>query len=132
MTVYIDVHPIEEGINGYLFNSDDNQSYDGFYNATSKTESSIKTRSDGTILIDDNNDEQWDYVYNVSTGKILPYDSDDINQNFWSIFGLILVLLFILLAIYFYNQKNKNKKKVSKNQDAKKEPKKQGKKSKKK
>jgi len=132
MTVYIDVQPIEEGINGYLFNSDDNRLYDGFYNVTSKTEGSIKTRSDGTILIDDNDDEQWDYVYNVSTGKLLPYNSDDINQNFWSILGLILVLLFILLAIFFYNQKNKNKKKVSKNQNAKKEPKKQSKKSKKK
>jgi hypothetical protein len=74
--ILIDVHIVDDI--GHIKDVDSDGIYDMFYNSTTGGEINIEQQNDGTYLIDENGDGEWDHVYDIETGEIANYDSTSI------------------------------------------------------
>jgi hypothetical protein len=105
--IYIDVHPIDDEIQGYLIDENSDGIFDRFYNYATGNETNIQKQDDGTYLIDSDGDGNWDYIYDIETDTLTKYE-----QNYTSlcILGLLALLLLLLLLILTKRDKDKKKK----------------------
>ena len=69
--IYIDVHPIDDEIEGYLLDENSDGTYDRFYNYKTGKETNVQKQMDGTYLIDSDGDANWNYIYNFWTDKLI-------------------------------------------------------------
>ena len=108
--ILIDVHIV--GDIGHIKDVDSDGIYDMFYNSTTGGEINIEQQNDGTYLIDENGDGEWDHVYDIETGEIANYDSTSIAQTDNTVIIALALLVIILLLISFlfikWNQDKRN------------------------
>ena len=76
-----------------------------FYNISSGITTAAGMLTDGTILIDENNDHVWDFFYYPTSGVVRPY-TEPIKESFqlpwlWIFIGIIVfVILLVFLLLY--------------------------------
>jgi hypothetical protein len=81
-----------------------------FYNTTQQNASMIRTLEPGKLLLDDNLDGKWDYLYNKLKGTLTTYNPLPINTEFIlltlvilaSITTIILILVILIKKGYIY------------------------------
>ena len=97
---------------GYIKDIDSDGIYDIFYNSTTGLGINIKQQNDGTYLIDENVDGEWDHIYSIETGEILDYENTSISQTdntaIIALAFIVIILLMILLLFIKWNQDKKN------------------------
>jgi len=104
--IYIDVHPIDDEIQGYLLDENSDGTFDRFFNNATGNETIVQKQNDGTYLIDADGDGNWDYIYNIKTDTLTKYEQDYTSIFLLGLLALILLILFLILA-----KRNKDKKK---------------------
>jgi hypothetical protein len=110
--VLIDVIVINDEINGELIDENSDGVYDSFYNYENKKNCSVETKDNTTYLINSDEDEEWDYQYNIKNNKLnkyedkkelsdLPEEQGTLNLSLFGIMSLLigLILLFIFVFI---------------------------------
>ena len=108
----IDPDSIEEIVineeNNYLIDSDNDGLIDKYINVKDKLKTKVEYLDEFTILIDENDDDVWDYQYDLSTRSISSYvglaEKEENKSNFlfniWYLFGGI-ILLFTCISFAF-------------------------------
>ncbi|UCH71762.1 MAG: PKD domain-containing protein [Thermoplasmatales archaeon] len=96
---------------GYMTDDDADGTYDKFH--TTGVETDVEKQNDGTYLIDNDGDEEWDYVYDPDTDTLTEYTP--INDAMWYMLGLgLIIAIAFLLVIYLALKKKKKPKKETK------------------
>jgi hypothetical protein len=123
LTVFIDVIAklIEDVIEGYLVDSNNDGTYDFFYDNVTGEERNVEKQSDGTYLkrnvekqsdgtylIDSDGDGNWDYIYDIETSKLYKYP-ESISEYFKYI-ALAIIALFSLSLFLFFVKRGRDKK----------------------
>ena len=111
LRVFIDVKPrkIHKAINGFLLDFDVDEVYDLFYNVKTKLFTKIRQNQQSSYLIDDNDDGNWDFAYNVYTDELLSYDEvqqpNSMNPLILPLFGFVffgvIVVVLLIRKKYF-------------------------------
>ena len=90
-------------VNYYIVYADQNVI---FYNSTSKNASIITSNSEGKYLIDDNNDDKSDYVYDPVLGSIEAYGgktSEESSFEFpWLLTAVVCIITGIIFLIFIF------------------------------
>jgi len=107
LTIYIDVHPIDDEIEGYLLDENSDGTFDRFLNYATENETIVQKQNDGTYLIDADGDGNWDYIYDIETDTLTKYEQD---YTSICLLGLLALILLILLLILAKRDKDKKKK----------------------
>jgi PKD repeat protein len=104
-TVFIDAHFVNTV--GFLLDNNNDGIYDSFYtNATGMTTSTQKL-TNGSYLLNINNNGKWNYLYDPAKGSLTVIgNSKTATGNQW-IFVLIIVLVIAVVTciIYYYKKK---------------------------
>jgi hypothetical protein len=124
--VFIDVDYIEidDVIDGYLIDNDQDGTYDEFYNTGSEQTNNVEKQEDGAYLIDANNNGEWDegdYVYNTD-GTITEYteeepttgDETEEEADNTMLYVAAIIIIIILILLLLLGTKKKGKKKETK------------------
>jgi hypothetical protein len=102
--VFIDVFFI--GMLGFLFDTDNDGSYDSFYTNATGMITSAQILTNGSYLLDTDSDGKWNYLYNPSTGSLGTIDTGITTiENQW-IYVIIMVVAFLVIAciVYLYKK----------------------------
>ncbi len=125
---YVDSVPITKEISGYLVDNDNDGVYDLFHNDLSGKESNVNMIGDDCYLINNNDDDKWDYIYDVANDEIEEYvreSKKSIKQGLPFTFLILIVVIVVVSVIvflwyFFKNRKDKNSdKKVEKKVESK-------------
>ena len=107
----VKVEYIDDMIEGYLLDKDNDDIFELFHNNVTEMETEIGEQTDGSYLIDYDDDGSWDYTYNSVSGlkKYKKQDNDPLGglKNIPG-FNLLIVIL-ALLTIMYINRKLKNR-----------------------
>jgi type IV secretory pathway TrbL component len=94
------------GTLGFLFDANNDGSYDSFYiNATSMI-TSAQILTNGSYLLDTDNDGKWNYLYNPTTGSFGAIETGITTiENQW-FYVIIMVIAFLVIAciVYLYKK----------------------------
>lgn len=104
--IKIDVN-IDE-INHFLFDDNQDDKISSFYNTLTNVSTKIFVQTDGTCLIDFNNDSKFDYVYSFINGSINPFEyisESNSHSSFefpWliALSTIILVVLVVIILLF--------------------------------
>jgi len=129
LTVLIDVIVIDDKIKGYLIDENSDGIYDLFYNNENKNSNSVETKDNITYLINSDEDEEWDYQYNISTQKLTEYKKDKksdlqdkkdvLNLSVFGVISLIIgAILLLLIVILYKNKDDENFEVINKSEEA--------------
>lgn len=124
-TVWVDVYVIDDEIQGWLIDTDSDDSFDRFNNSDTNQENEVQKQNESEYLIDVDNDGTWDYVFNVDTNTLNVYnavelDDDAMNWALLILIGLILLLIIIFVYLSFKNRKEQQKREEQRKQKEKK------------
>ena len=128
-TVYVDI-PIEyidDVIQGYMIDYDNDGIFDKFFNSYTEVESYVQKLPNGTYLIDIDNDRNWDYYYDIENNELTVYQSavDEVDEEkekdaqknkelgllLLVLIGIIIVILIVII-LYIIIRYILNKKKL--------------------
>ncbi len=104
MNIFIDVVFITTL--GFLFDANNDGSFDSFYINSTGSVTSIQKTKDGSYYLDTDNDGKWNYLYNPSNGSLTALSSNVTTiENPW-FFILIMAVAVILIAgiVYLYKK----------------------------
>ncbi|HUS99517.1 MAG TPA: hypothetical protein VMY59_04270, partial [Candidatus Thermoplasmatota archaeon] len=103
--VFIDVFFI--GTLGFLFDTNNDGSYDSLYtNATGKI-TSAQILTNGSYLLDTDSDGKWNYLYNPTTGSLGMIDTGITTiENPWFFIAIIGAAFIIIACIVYLYKKN--------------------------
>ena len=99
--IYIGTYTDE--INGDFIDSNDDGIYDEYINQTTGVSTHMMLLSNGKYLIDDDNDGEWDYIYDPASGEITEYTLEEKPENllvWFAIFGVIAAVGLILFVLF--------------------------------
>jgi hypothetical protein len=91
---------------GFLFDTDNDGSYDSFYTNATGMITSAQILTNGSYLLDTDSDGKWNYLYNPSTGSLGDIDTGITTiENQW-IYVIIMVVAFLVIAciVYLYKK----------------------------
>jgi hypothetical protein len=71
-SLMVSIDAILVGDIGYLTDDNEDGTYDTFHSSTGVTSATEKT-AQGTYLIDSDNDDDWDYIFDPQTKLLTPY-----------------------------------------------------------
>ena len=100
LTVYID--SIAVGAIGYLTDDYGNESYDTFHNDTTGIKTAVELQDDGTYLIDNDGDGEWDYIFNPITGRLTVYEKEETTKGSPVMLLLVIGIALALIAVIVY------------------------------
>jgi chitodextrinase len=126
--IYIDAH--EVGDIGYLTNDDTDDPYDNFH-SNSGAKTPVEQQTDGKYLIDEDDDDNWDWVYDLETDTLTEYSGEEQGMDYTPIIIIIIVIIVVLIILGYLMKRNNDKKKQAKKKEEQKKqnkPKKKGKK----
>ena len=97
---------------GFLLDTSNDGIYDKFYSNLTKIQTDTENLNGENLLIDDNTDGKWDYIYDVKTGHLSSYVEDNLSGNENSIFfiliiGLVPAIILIVVVSIFLRRRNK-------------------------
>jgi len=113
MAIYIGVFPLDPFIDGYLIDENgDGLTYELFHNTTANSDTLVTRTQEGYYLIDDDGDAIIDYIVDVETNTITPYDSAHVpdtseEPSYVPLVGGILLLLAALIIFLWVIKKPK-------------------------
>jgi PKD repeat protein len=92
---------------GTLIDTDGDGTPDEFYNETTQKAIPMKKNTDGTFLIDVNDDGVWDYVYDPVSGQVTTYEpkEEDDGETPWLLIigiGAVIVIAVIIFILFKY------------------------------
>ena len=116
MIVFIDVNVlfIDDVIQGYLLDGDNDGIYDVFHNNATENKTVIKLQDNGNYLIDSDSDGLWDYEYNPKTNTLIlhiPVDEEEDITLWYALFALIVMAAISAISFVYLIHRAKNKKK---------------------
>ena len=100
LTVYID--SIAIGAIGYLTDDYGNESYDTFHNDNARIKTAVELQDDGTYLIDNDGDSEWNYIFNPITGRLTIYEKEKTAKGLPLLLFLIIGMALALIAVILY------------------------------
>lgn len=101
--VYID--SIIVGTIGYLTDDDGDGVYDTFHNDTTGIETDVELPDDKTYLMDNDGDDEWDYVFDPETERLTRYKKDEAETTDGSPMMLLLMIgTAIAVIVYLYKK----------------------------
>jgi PKD repeat protein len=108
-TVYIDVFPIDDEIQGYLIDEDSDDTYDSFENSDNGEKTDVEKEND-TYLIDIDADGRWDYAFNPDEIEFSTYHIFLYNKFYrkWQLipgFEIVSVIAMIALLLIIRRRK---------------------------
>jgi PKD repeat protein len=103
---------------GYLIDANGDGVYDGFYDYTTQSQTTVQRQSDGTYLIDQNGDQQWDSVYNPVTKTVVAYTPPAAsksgtagdNMNLILLIGAVSIVVLLVVFAVAYRRSRRSKK----------------------
>lgn len=102
MTVFIDVQFIDDVIQGYLLDSDNDGVYDVFHNNVTGYKINVELQDNGNYLIDIDGDGSWNYEYNSEANILAPYHSEEKSTEepvylflVWIMIAAIAIVVFV-------------------------------------
>ena len=112
-TVLVDVNilQIDDEITGYLIDYHKTKTYTMFYNEDTGVETMVKQQEPGEYLIDEDGDDQWDYLYSIQKGlqvyggDVSEEESNDESES--PGFELLFVVLAVLSIQFLLLKKRK-------------------------
>jgi hypothetical protein len=127
LTVAIDVWWVKDI--GYLIDTDSDGTYDSFMSNETEAETNAEQQEDGTYLINSDEDEQWDWVYDPVTDTLTEYSmpddkEDEGDMTLWYALIIIIIIILLLLGILAGRKKKPAPKKPNNNPGKKTTPKK--------
>jgi PKD repeat protein len=123
ITMYIDIKEIDDDITGWLIDTDGDGIYDSFKDTDTNEICSIKKINDSYYCIDNNNDQSWDYEFNIESNELTAYagDTSEAGDDSGILFLLgFVILIFIVLVVLLNRKKPSSKDKDDSEKDAKK------------
>ena len=65
---------------------------------------------DGRYLINSDDDDSWDWIYDLENDTLEPYFDDDLDKsdNPWWYLLLIIIIILLLLAFWYYLRKRED------------------------
>ena len=119
MTVFIDMHVqfIDDVIQGYLLDTDNDGIYDIFHNNATGNETTVELQNNGNYLIDSDGDTLWDYEYDPETSGLTSYspleeEEEDMTPWYALVALIIMVVISAIGLAYFIHHVKKNKAKA--------------------
>ncbi|MCK5261287.1 MAG: PKD domain-containing protein, partial [Thermoplasmatales archaeon] len=94
--VLIDVHIVDDI--GYIADDDADGTYDTFHDTDVETDLG---QQDGKYLIDNDGDDEWDYVYDMDTGELTDYKGEPTQPEEDYTYLIILITIIVALIIAF-------------------------------
>ena len=104
-TILIDVLYVKDI--GHLIDNDSDGTYDDFFSNLTENITNAKKRDDGKYLINDDGDEEWDWVYDPETDTLEPYTPPD--EEGFNLFWLLALLLILIIIFIYYETRRKKK-----------------------
>jgi PKD repeat protein len=96
---------------GYLIDYDSDGIYDEFYSNSTKAKTITEQTEDNKYLINSNEDEDWDWIYDPETDTLEPYFYEAEDYTLWYIL-LLLILICLLAALIYFSRKRKKQEEV--------------------
>ena len=96
----VDVIFINDSINGYLIDTDQDGVFDLYHHNATQNEHNVK-KQDNHYLIDTNNDETWDYLYNITNGLQSYIDDPEKNSQNTPDLSIMILIVFIVVHLIF-------------------------------
>ena len=94
-TIFVEVSI--SGLTHYLVDTNNDGTYDAFYNSATGTTTTTTTDADGKYLIDYNGDGNTDYIYDPVSGAVTSYEPEE--EFPWTTVILIIVIIVIIVVI---------------------------------
>ncbi len=105
MEVFIDVTFVSNL--GFLFDGDNNGQVDSFFINDTGTVSHVQSSKDGSYYLDTDDDGNWNYLYNPSSGSLTPLRSNVTTiENPWFFISIICAAVIIIGIIVYLYKKN--------------------------
>jgi len=102
-TIYIDVYPVGEPVNGFLVDTDGDTYFDGFLRKDDEANAlSNVSYDDGKYVIDVDNDSTWDYLFdpvNNQAESITKDSGDDSMDSSDGWVGMVVVIGLLLILV---------------------------------
>ena len=122
MMVLIDVEVefIDDVIQGYLLDLDNDGIYDIFHNNATGNTTTVELQEDGTYLIDSDSDTVWDYEYNPQTNTLIKYSGggessdEETDDSLWYLIGIVIILLTVIFIMIYGVKKLKERQQLKK------------------
>jgi hypothetical protein len=100
---------------GYLIDSTGDGTYTTFFSNSTGKHTNTEKLNDGSYLLDNNNDGEWDYKFDIATGQLFSYLGNYHAESENSITtilltGLVIVIILFVVILIFFEGKNKGKK----------------------
>jgi len=111
MTVFIDVNVlfIDDVIQGYLLDTNDDGIYDVFHNNATGSETTVELQDNGNYLIDIDGDDDWDYIYDPVAGVTAYQNEEQQKEKQKSTPGFELIIVVCAIAVFlFWNRKRRD------------------------
>jgi len=114
MTIFIDVQFIDDVIQGYLLDSDNDGVYDVFHNNVTGNKINVELQDNGNYLIDIDGDGSWNYEYNSEANILAPYHSEEKSTEEPGYLFLVWIMIAAIAIVVFVSgvKKLKLKKEV--------------------
>lgn len=105
LDVFIDVSFVSTI--GFLYDTDNNGQIDAFYINATRAITSIQKTKEGSYYLDTDDDGDWNYLYNPSSGSLTPLRSEVTTiENPWFFIGIICIAIIIIAIIVYLYKKN--------------------------
>lgn len=117
MTVFIDMNVqfIDDAIQGYLLDTDNDGIYDIFHNNATGNETTVELQDNGEYLIDSDGDTIWDYEYDPETNVLTSYspleEEEEDMTPWYTLVALIVIAALGVTSFVYLIRRVKNKKK---------------------
>ncbi len=106
INVLIDIHYVKDI--GYLIDYDSDGTYDKFYSNTTNNETATEKLDDGRYLINDDDDEAWDWIYDPDTDTLeVYYYGEETDLTLWYLLLILILLCLIILLLLIYKKRKK-------------------------
>ena len=103
--VLIDIHYVKDI--GYLIDEDSDGTYDQFYSNKTNKKTVTEKQDDGRYLINDGNDDLWDWIYDPDTDTLEVYHYEEEDLTLWYLLLILLLLCLIILLLLLYRRRKK-------------------------
>lgn len=106
LSVLIDILYVKDI--GYLIDYDSDGTYEKFFSNKTRKETDTEKLDDGRYLINDDDDDQWEWIYDPETDTLEPYYyGEETDLTLWYLLLILILLFLIAILLWVYKKKKK-------------------------
>jgi hypothetical protein len=106
ITVLIDILFVKDI--GYLIDYDSDGTYNKFYSNKTGKETITEKLDDGRYLINDDDDDKWEWIYDPDTDTLENYIyGEETDLTLWYLIIILILIVLITLLLLLYRKKKK-------------------------